>query len=107
MGGGKSMKENNTPPKWAIRLFDWFCNDHLSEAVLGDLLDLYDRRLRLNGKRKADLLFIWNVIQFIQPFALKKRGPSEHLNTITMYRNYFKIAWRNMATQKMYTFIKI
>ena len=61
------MKETITPPKWAIRFFLWFCNDHLSDAVLGDLIHLYDRRLRSIGKQKADLLFIWNVIQFIQP----------------------------------------
>jgi putative ABC transport system permease protein len=68
---------------------------------------LYDRRLKSLGKRKADLLFIWNVIQFIQPFAIKNRKPSNQLNAVTMYRNYFKIAWRNMTAQKMYTFIKI
>jgi putative ABC transport system permease protein len=101
------MKEVNTPPRWAIRFFQWFCNDHLSEAVLGDLLHLYDRRLRSIGKRKATLLFIWNIIQFIQPFALRHKKTSSQLNIAAMYKNYFTIAWRNMSTQKMYTFIKI
>jgi putative ABC transport system permease protein len=101
------MKEVNTPPQWAIRFFQWFCNDHLSEAVLGDLLQLYDRRLRSVGKRKANLLFIWNIIQFIQPFALRNKKTSSQLNIAAMYKNYFTIAWRNMSTQKMYTFIKI
>jgi putative ABC transport system permease protein len=99
------MKESTTPPKWAVRFFQWFCNDHLSEAVLGDLTDLYHRRRSSMGKRRADILFIWNVIQFIQPFALRKKSPS--LNPITMYRNYLKVSWRNMTTQKMYALIKI
>jgi putative ABC transport system permease protein len=107
MGGWKNMNQEKLPPKWAIRFFQWFCNDHLSEAVLGDLLHLYERRLKSNSKRKADLLFLWNVIQFIQPFALKNRRQSSNINIITMYRSYFKIAWRNMAAQKMYTLIKI
>lgn len=101
------MKQNQSPPAWAIRFFLWFCNDHLSDAVLGDLLHLYDRRLISVGKRKADLLFIWNVFQFIQPFALKNKSSSSNLNQLAMYKNYFTIAWRNMSTQKMYTAIKI
>ena len=101
------MKEKHNPPKWAIRFFQWYCNDHLSEAVLGDLLHLYDRRVNLQGKRKADILFIWNVLQFIQPFALRKKTSSSHLNSLTMYKNYFTIAWRSMSAQKMYTFIKV
>jgi putative ABC transport system permease protein len=101
------MKEKNSPPGWAVRFFQWFCNDYLSEAVLGDLLHLYDRRVSSLGKRRADLLFIWNVIQFIQPFAIRNRKSPSHLNNLAMYKNYFTIAWRNMSSQKMYTSIKI
>ena len=111
MGGWETMKhrnENNiSPPKWAVRLFCWYCNDHLSDAVLGDILELYARRKSTLGKRKADLLFVWNVIQFIQPFAIRKRHASFFINPVDMYRNYFKITWRNMSRQKMYTSIKI
>jgi len=35
---------------------------HLSEAALGDMLELYERRRNKKGKRKADFLFIWNVL---------------------------------------------
>ena len=28
------MNKEPTPPKWAIRFFQWYCNDHLAEAVL-------------------------------------------------------------------------
>ena len=101
------MKENNSPPQWAVRFFQWFCNDHLSEAVLGDLLHLYDRRVKTLGKRKADLLFLFNLLQFLQPFALRRRGRSHSINTLPMYKNYFTIAWRNMSLQKMYTAVKI
>jgi putative ABC transport system permease protein len=100
------MNAKNKPPGWAINFFHSFCNDHLSEAVLGDLLHLYERRVSSLGKQKADLLFIWNVVQFVQPFAIRKNRYA-HLNHLTMYKNYFTVAWRNMSTQKMYAFIKI
>jgi len=94
------------PPAWAVSLFRFYCNDHLSEAVLGDLIELYERRIEDVGKRKADLLFIWGVVQFIQPFALRKKK-SQPQNHAGMFKNYFKIALRSMSRQKMYTGIKI
>jgi putative ABC transport system permease protein len=94
------------PPSWAIRLFRSFCNDHLSDAVLGDLVELYERRVSRLGKTKADLLFVWNVVQFVQPFAVRKKKSSPQ-NHYAMFRNYFKIAFRSMSRQKMYTGIKI
>ncbi|HEY5747896.1 MAG TPA: ABC transporter permease [Chryseolinea sp.] len=105
MKGGTHPKP--TPPRWATCLLRWFCNDHLSEAVLGDLVELYERRFEKLGKRKADLLFIANVIQFLQPFAFRKRNYRSTLNQRDMFQNYFKIAWRTMSRQKMYAGITI
>lgn len=95
------------PPRWAVRFFRWYCNDHLAEAVLGDMLELYERRVSTIGKRKADLLFLWNALQFLQPFAIRKTKYSPSTNHVAMFRNYFTITWRSMMRQKMYTAIKI
>jgi putative ABC transport system permease protein len=94
-----------TPPKIFIRFFRWYCNDHLSEAVLGDMIELYERREKQLGKTRADLLFLWNVLCFIQPFAIKRK--STHVNNLAMLENYLKISWRTMTRQKMYTTIKV
>ena len=99
--------QSDGPPRWAVRFFRWYCNDYLSEAALGDFLELYDRRRVSVGKRKADLLFIGNVLAFLQPFALRKKRKSYALNEIAMFENYFKIAWRTMARQKMYSSIMV
>lgn len=75
---------------------------------MGDLEELYARRRRHMSKRRADLLFIWNVFQFIQPFALRNRKsyPHQH-NQLAMLHNYFIIAWRVMSRQKLYAGIKV
>lgn len=96
-----------SPPSWAIRFFRWFCNDHLSDAVLGDMLELYARRRRQHSKIRADLLFLWNVIQFIQPFAIRKKHSTYPPNHFAMFRNFMKVAYRGMSRQKMYTGITI
>ena len=102
----RTQPEGN-PPRWAVRFLKWFCRDYLAEAVLGDLEELYFRRRAQLGKRRADMLFIWSVLLFLQPFALKKRSSSYPINQSAMLRNYFKIAWRTMSRQKMYTGITI
>jgi len=38
----------HSPPKSLIRFFRWYCTDHLSDAVLGDMLELYERRRKKN-----------------------------------------------------------
>jgi putative ABC transport system permease protein len=101
----KDLKQKESPPTWAVRFFRWYCNDHLSDAVLGDMTELYLRRRKKLGKRKADLLFIWNVLCFLQPFAIKRKSSPQ--NNIAMFENYLKIAWRTMLRQKMYTGIKV
>ncbi len=99
------MKQRYIPPRPAIRFFKWFCNDHLAEAVLGDLIELYERRREMKMSRwKADALFFFNVLQFVQPFAIRaKSAPS--LNTIGMYKNYFTIAWRTFLKSKGYSYV--
>src|SRR3954447_12601089 len=97
----------HSPPKLIIRFFRWFCNDHLSDAVLGDMLELYQRRRKKLGKRRADWLFLWNVICFLQPFAIRNKRNLSPQNNIAMLENYLKITWRTMARQKMYTGIKV
>jgi hypothetical protein len=80
------MKQNQTaPPRWALRFFKWFCNQHLAEAVLGDMLELYIRRRKSMPKWKADALFVANVIQFVQPFAIRGKS-TPTLNTFDMYK---------------------
>src|SRR5689334_9082537 len=96
-----------TPPRWATRFFHWFCNDHLSNAVTGDLTELYRRNIITHGKRKADVLFVMRVFLFLRPFAIRKKSNSSPQNQLAMLQNYLKMAWRTMSRQKMYTSIKI
>ena len=101
------MKEGTqiNPPKWITGFFRWYCNDHLSEAALGDMIELYGRRRKTIGKLRADLLFTWNVLSFLQPFAIKRKSSPQ--NNLAMFENYLKISWRAMSRQKMYAAIKV
>lgn len=105
--GKEPVHPEGMPPVWAVRFFKWYCRDYLAEAALGDLEELYFRRRARLGKRKADLLFICNILLFLRPFALKRRPSLFRINHSAMLQNYIKIAWRTMSRQKMYTGITI
>jgi putative ABC transport system permease protein len=107
------MRPKNTspstgqPPQFGVRMLNAFCNRHLAEAILGDLTELYQHRRSYMSKRKADVLFLFNVLQFLQPFAIKERNGYTQQNAFTMLQNYVKVGLRNMKRHKMYTAITI
>jgi hypothetical protein len=46
-------KNKSTPPRLFLRFFRWFCHPKLLGHIEGDLMELYNERLREHGKRKS------------------------------------------------------
>ena len=102
--------KNANPPRWAERLLKFFCAPHLLEEIAGDLEERFQRHMLLFGPKIARRQYAWNVLSFIRPFALKRKKseyPISFLDSPTMLRNYFKIAFRNLVKNKVYSFINI
>ena len=70
-------------------------------------MEVYERRLKEFGKRKADLKFIVDVLFLFRPGIVKPADGYQKLNTYGMYKSYFIIGWRNLVRQKMYSVVKI
>jgi putative ABC transport system permease protein len=100
------MMKNN-PPKLPLRFFRWFCHPKLRDSIEGDLMELYDERLKEGGKRKADLKFIIDVLLLFRPGIIKPTEGYQNLNNYGMLKNYFKIGWRNLVKNKAFSFINI
>ncbi|MFZ6001459.1 MAG: ABC transporter permease [Bacteroidota bacterium] len=101
------MNNRNTiPPPLAKRLLHFFLRDTLAEEVEGDLEEKFYLLLQSTSPRKAKRNYWYQVIHYVRPFAIR-RLTSTQLNTIDMLRNYFKIGWRNLSRQKMYSTIKV
>lgn len=95
------------PPKWMMRFFRWFCRHDLADAVEGDLLELYERRKSRAGRVIANTYFLWYVLTFCRPFALKKQTKRPHLNPLEMLKLQVKFAFRNMLRTRFYSFTNI
>ncbi|MGC4038808.1 MAG: ABC transporter permease [Chitinophagaceae bacterium] len=95
------------PPRLFHRFFRWYCKPSLRDYIEGDLLELFHQRLHKNGKRKADLLFIWEVLILFRPRFIRNGKQSQPLNHNIMFRNNIKIAWRNIKRHKLVSLINM
>ncbi|MGM9506678.1 ABC transporter permease [Larkinella sp. GY13] len=98
------------PPRWAATLLGWLGDPNTVEEVQGDLLELYAYWVETVGERKARWRYALSVLKLLRPLAKRKsvaEYPSPFLLSPDMIRNYLKIAFRNLAKSKGYSFINI
>ncbi|KAA9349953.1 ABC transporter permease [Larkinella humicola] len=98
------------PPRWATTLLGWLGDPNTVEEVQGDLLELYAYWVKTVGMRKARWRYNLSVLKLLRPRAKRKPSaeyPSPFLLRPDMIRNYLKIALRNLAKSKGYSFINI
>src|SRR6185369_7390949 len=79
----------------------------LRDSIEGDLMELYEERVKELGKRKADRKFIIDVLLLFRRGIIKPTEGYKNLNNYGMYKSYFKIGWRNLSRNKGYSFINI
>lgn len=94
-------------PRWVIRLLRTVCPDGLVEEIEGDLYQRYQHDLKAHGQRKAKRRLWWSALRFIRPGIILRNRLSFHLSTGIMYRNYLKVAMRNLARNKAFSTINI
>ena len=71
------MEKLNEPPRLANRFLHWFCASHLLEAIEGDLSELYHERVTHEGKLKAQLLYLADVLKIFRPYFFKISYPNQ------------------------------
>ena len=100
--------EQTQPPRWATRLLYWFCAPHRVEEMAGDLDELFRQRIGSVGLREARWRYGQDVLSLMRPSFInrQKLNYPKPTNT-TMFRNYLKIALRNLTRNKGYSTINI
>ena len=100
------MKSNNhIPPKSAQRFLNWFLRDDIAEEVQGDLDEQFYSKLENTSPFKTKLNYWYQVLNYLRPFAISKT--SSHSIHYAMYKNYFKVGWRNLTGKPSYALINI
>jgi ABC-type antimicrobial peptide transport system permease subunit len=76
------------------------------EEVLGDLEEKFYLTIKTKSPFKARVNYWCQVFHYMRPFAIRQVS-SNRLNQYAMFRNYFKVGFRNLRTNKGYSFINI
>ncbi|HEY8936011.1 MAG TPA: ABC transporter permease [Cyclobacteriaceae bacterium] len=95
-----------SPPKWADRFLEWYCNPALLEEIQGDAYELYHRTLKNQSRFQANVQFMWNVFRFFR-WSNIKRSQSQPTASFMMYKNYFTVFKRDFIRQKGYSFLNV
>lgn len=95
------------PPRFVLKFFRWYCHPGMQDYIEGDLMEVYHVRLKTLGKRKADIKFIVDVLLLLRPGIIRPTAGYKNLTTYGMYKSYLKIAWRDLAGNRIFSLIKI
>lgn len=100
-------KDHQNPPNCILSFFRWYCRPDYLEDLEGDLRERFSRQSEERGIRNARRNFILDVLRLFRPGMI--RSFPNRINVINqdMYKNYLKIAWRNLFGSLSYTIIKI
>jgi putative ABC transport system permease protein len=96
-----------SPPSLMLRFFRWYCHPRLADHIEGDLMEVYNDRVKISGKRKADKKFIIDVLLLCRPGIIRPVEQYQNPNQYDMFRNYLKIGWRNLLRNKGFSIINI
>jgi putative ABC transport system permease protein len=92
---------NKTKQLFSLRLLSWFCPPHLLEEIEGDLMQRYERDVKVFGERRARRRLLWNVIRFFRPAILLRNKFSMNNNQANMIQNYFITSIRHIKKSKV------
>jgi ABC-type antimicrobial peptide transport system permease subunit len=95
------------PPRLFHRFFQWFCHPELLPSIEGDLMELYDKRIKHLGRRRADVRFALDVLLLFRPGIVRPPSKIEYINPTPMWKNYLIIGWRNIRRNRGYSLINI
>ena len=100
------MKEQ--PPRWAERFLTWFCNPVFLEEIEGDIYELFEKRMDMEGPRRARLRFVWDVFRFFR-WSNIKRSNSKYFTMyqVVLFKNYVKLGFRNITRNLVSSSINI
>ncbi|MEM6737676.1 MAG: ABC transporter permease [Bacteroidota bacterium] len=95
-----------TPPKLADWLLAWVCSEELLEEILGDLHEYFYDLTEISYWKRS-LLYWFHVINFLRPFAIKRRKFQIPLINHQMFSNHLVLATRLLKKSKLFAFINI
>lgn len=102
------MHNHSTPPKYYAKLFKSLCREELFEELNGDLNEEFYLNVEEIGLSQAKRAYRYEVLRLLRPSVIKRfRKQNKYYNNTIMYKNFLKVAFRNIAKNKLFSFLNI
>lgn len=106
------MKQQS-PPRFAQALFEWFCKDAMIEDIKGDIEEIFVRNVARMSASKARRIYWRQVLSLIFSYAVRSRKRKQTLRhsfsalDFSLLSSYFVTATRHLAKQRLFTIINV
>jgi len=98
----KIAKNSKSPPRFASIVFKLVLDEEAYKERAGDIEEIYLSICQERGASLAKIWLLWEVIKAVPTFIKE----SIHWRFV-MFKNYLKVAFRNIKRHKGYSFINI
>lgn len=98
---------NISPPKFPFKLLQFFCKPSYLVDIEGDILEIYERRLKKFGQKKANRLLYKDVILLFRPGIIRSLDTLPSIIPNLMLLQNLKFATRQLLKHGRDTFINI
>ncbi len=98
---------NRRPPKWPFRILRFFVKKEYAEEIEGDMEELFHDTMERTSYRRAQWIFIWEVIKLFRPVLIKNMEAFRYLSQIAMFKNYLTVSFRGLLKNPTSSFINV
>ena len=97
----------SNPPKIFRKFFRWYCHPRLVKPIEGDLMELYEERLKEKGARYANWQFVRDVVMLMRKDIIRPSEGASQLNYYGMFKHHLKTGYRALLRDKAYASVNI
>jgi putative ABC transport system permease protein len=101
------QEEMTSLPGWASSFLRRICPTDLYEEIEGDLIQNFNRDLKQLGRNRARQRLLRSTLRFFRPGIFLRNTFSFEVTSLSMIRNYFTIARRQLLKNKVFSLINI
>ncbi len=85
--------------KAAFRLLHAFCPPHLYEEIEGDLIQKFNRDVKIFGEKRAKWRLLWNAIRFFRSGILIRRKHKPNNAMLLLFLHNLRFGIRHLIRQ--------
>lgn len=93
------------PPRSAVRILHWFCNERLVEEIEGDLDEYYQLYSKRFPSWRAKIYYWFHLFSFLRPYSLKNKR--QNSKGLIMFRNHLKFSFRYLSKHRTNSLLNV